>query len=134
MDTTPTTSMPVILSTHRRNRHWLSFTKIMACGKGSITDTFCIRLFLWKVVSTNFCWLFFTNAVRTWLRKGYGYLHRSKCWVWSETRLDRQWNSWGNRHASQIDTTFQMRLLVSFRLLLSLQGLPDNWFSQLVWL
>lgn len=57
-----------------------------------------------------------------------------KYWVWLNKDEPWQWSFLGNCHAGQIETVFRLRLLVSFELVLFLQGLPDYWFSQRVWL
>ena len=57
-----------------------------------------------------------------------------KYWIWLNRDKPWQWSFLGNCHAGQIETVFQLRLLVSFKLILFLQGLPDYWFSQRVWL
>lgn len=44
----------LILSMHRRNRFRLNSTKVIACEKGSITDTFHVNLLLSKTVQNTF--------------------------------------------------------------------------------
>lgn len=44
----------LILSMHRRNRFRLNSTKVIACEKGNITDTFHVNLLLSKTVQNTF--------------------------------------------------------------------------------
>lgn len=87
-----------------------------------------------SAVLMNFCWFFFTNAIGTWLKKGYSYWHRSSAES-SQTETSPD-NGLFQGTTIQIKQRqfFHLRVLVSYKPVLSFQWLPDYSFSQLVWL